>query len=150
MEHARKMPTSDENSSTLSKEEQYFYAQRAVHGKSNWLQLGPTAIPNGQTASTYYQNFNIPALIAGRVTSIIPDPKYKDIIYVGTASGGIWKTKDGGRNWIPTSDYAPSLGIGALSMDPQNPDILYAGTGEGNVAFDNQGGSRRLLWVWNS
>ncbi len=139
LEHARKMPTSDENSSTLSKEEKYFYAQRAVHGKSNWLQLGPTAIPNGQTASTYYQNFNIPALIAGRVTSIIPDPKAKDIIYVGTASGGIWKTKDGGRNWLPTSDYAPSLGIGALSMDPQNPDILYAGTGEGNVAFEYQG-----------
>ena len=63
--------------------------------------------------------------------------KDKDIIYVGTALGGIWKTKDGGRNWIPTSDYAPSLGIGALSMDPQNPNILYAGTGEGNVAWRN-------------
>jgi len=137
LEHARKMPTSYNNVfPAFSEEEQYNYSQKAVSGKSNWLQLGPTAIPNGQTASTYYYPYyNIPALIAGRVTSIVTHPKDKDIMYVGTALGGIWKSKDGGRNWIPISDYAPSLGIGALAMDPQNPNVLYAGTGEGNIAW---------------
>jgi len=140
LEQARRMPSSyGDNSHVLPEDENYFYAQRAAAGKSNWIQIGPTAIAYGQTASTYYQNFNIPALIAGRLTSIVLHPKDKDIIYVGTASGGIWKTKDGGRNWIATSDYAPSLGIGALAMDPQNHDVLYAGTGEGNVAFETLG-----------
>jgi len=136
LNQAKKMPTSYDNiSPTFPQEEQYIYSQKAVHGKSNWLQIGPTVITDGQTLSTYYRYANIPTLIAGRVTSIVTDPKDKNIIYVGTALGGVWKTKDGGRNWVPTSDYAPSLGVGALTMDPQNPDILYAGTGEGNLAW---------------
>jgi len=149
LEHARNMPVSDNVSPTFPQEEQYIYSQKAVSGKSNWLQIGPTAIANGQTESTYYDYVNIPALIAGRVTSIVPYPKDKDvnskdrdIIYVGTALGGVWKTIDGGRNWIPASDYAPSLGIGALAMDPQNNDILYAGTGEGNLAWMERKGQK--------
>jgi hypothetical protein len=144
LEHARKMPTSYDNVSSIlnKKEEQYIYSQKAVPRKSNWLQIGPTAIANGQTASTYYNYANMPALIAGRITSIVPCSKDKDIIYIGTALGGVWKTTDGGRNWIPTSDYAPSLGIGSLVMDPQNHNILYAGTGEGNLAWMERKGQK--------
>jgi photosystem II stability/assembly factor-like uncharacterized protein len=75
-------------------------------------------------------------LVTGRITAVVVDSTNPDnIIYLGTAQGGIWKTIDSGRNWVAKSDYAPSLSIGALVMDPTNPSILYAGTGEGNIAW---------------
>jgi photosystem II stability/assembly factor-like uncharacterized protein len=94
-----------------------------------WVQLGPTAIPNGQTESTSR------ILVTGRVTSIVIDPTNPNVIYVGAAQGGVWKTIDGGRNWIAKSDQAESLAIGALVIDPKHPNVLYAGTGEGNLLF---------------
>jgi photosystem II stability/assembly factor-like uncharacterized protein len=101
----------------LPEEEEYY----------NWLQLGPTCIPSGQT-DTYDR-----VLVSGRITSIVVHPTNPDILYVATAQGGIWKTKDGGRNWQAKSDEQVSLAIGALAIDPQHPDVLYAGTGEGNL-----------------
>jgi photosystem II stability/assembly factor-like uncharacterized protein len=94
---------------------------------SNWLQVGPTAIANGQTEATAR------VLVTGRVTAIVIDPTNPNIMYVGAAQGGVWKTTDGGRNWAATSDKAQSLAIGALVMDPKKPEVLYAGTGEGNI-----------------
>jgi hypothetical protein len=94
---------------------------------SNWLQVGPTAIPNGQTETTAR------VLVTGRVTAIVIDPTNPNIMYVGAAQGGVWKTTDGGRNWAATSDKAQSLAIGALAIDPKKPEVLYAGTGEGNI-----------------
>jgi photosystem II stability/assembly factor-like uncharacterized protein len=93
----------------------------------NWVQLGPTAIPHGQTDSSSR------VLVTGRVTAIAVDFTDPNVIYLGTALGGVWKTIDGGRNWIPTSDNAESLAIGTLVMDPKHHNVLYAGTGEGNV-----------------
>jgi len=93
----------------------------------NWVQLGPTAIPYGQTDSSSR------VLVTGRVTAIVVDSTDPNVIYLGAAQGGVWKTKDGGRNWAPTSDNAESLAIGALVMDPKDHNVLYAGTGEGNM-----------------
>ncbi len=98
----------------------------ATPGISNWVQLGPMAIPNGQT----YGGARL--LVTGRVTAIIVDPTNPQIIYVGAARGGVWKTADGGRTWVPKSDHEVSLAIGTLAMAPSNPQVLYAGTGEGN------------------
>ena len=136
LKQAREMPVSDDSGVPVPSLPGYIFSQPAIPGASNWVQVGPTAIPHGQTLSTYYRpvKYNIPALIAGRLTSIVVDPIDTNIIYVGSAQGGIWKTIDSGRNWFATSDYAPSLSIGALAMDPKNHNILYAGTGEGNIA----------------
>ena len=117
-----------------------------VSGASNWVQLGPTAIPDGQTLSTYYypqfsRQRPSTATLTGRVTAIIVDPTDPKIIYLGAAQGGIWKTIDGGRNWAPKSDNEISLAIGAIAMDPTNHLILYAGTGEGNYAGDSYYGN---------
>ena len=104
-------------------------------GTSNWVQLGPTAIPKGQTYS--------PArvLVTGRVTAIVVDPTNTNIIYIASAHGGIWKTLDGGLNWTPKSDNEVSLAIGALVMDSGNHLVLYAGTGEGNFSGDSYYGN---------
>jgi photosystem II stability/assembly factor-like uncharacterized protein len=50
--------------------------------------------------------------------------------YAGAASGGVWKTTDGGIRWNPVSDAMPVQAIGALAVAPSNPDIVWAGTGE--------------------
>ena len=50
--------------------------------------------------------------------------------YVGAATGGIWKTKDGGINWKPIFDDKPVHSIGALAVAPSDPEVVYAGTGE--------------------
>jgi photosystem II stability/assembly factor-like uncharacterized protein len=106
-----------------------------VSGVSNWVQLGPTAIPQGQTYSPTR------VLVTGRVTAIVVDPTNTNIIYIGTAQGGVWKTTDGGLNWAPKTDNEVSLAIGALAMDPSNHLVLYAGTGEGNFSGDSYYGN---------
>jgi hypothetical protein len=112
-----------------------------VAGTSNWVQLGPTAIPNGQTYG------GVRVLVTGRVTAIVIHPTNPNIVYIGTAQGGVWKTIDGGLNWVPISDNEISLAIGALAMDQSNPQILYAGTGEGNFSGDSYYGNGILKTI---
>lgn len=72
------------------------------------------------------------------VTGIAGDPM---TYYVGAASGGIWKTVDGGLNWQPVFDEQPVHSIGALALSPSEPEVVYAGTGESfirsNVSIGN-------------
>jgi len=65
-----------------------------------------------------------------RVTSVVGVPGQPNIYYVGAASGGIWKTIDGGVHWDPIFDSQPVSSIGALAVAPSNPNIVWAGTGE--------------------
>ena len=68
--------------------------------------------------------FNARVMVTGRITAIVVDPINPNTIYVGTAHGGVWKTTDGGLNWVPKSDNEVSLAIGALVMDPGNNQLL--------------------------
>lgn len=101
----------------------------ATTGGSNWVELGPSAVPNGQT----YGSARV--LVTGRLTEIVQHPTNALIIYVASARGGVWKTVDGGSTWTPTSDNAESLAIGALDISKSNPQVLYAGTGEGDIYY---------------
>jgi len=65
-----------------------------------------------------------------RITSVAGIPGQPNIYYVGAASGGIWKTTDGGVHWDPIFDSQPVSSIGALAIAPSNPSIVWAGTGE--------------------
>ena len=73
-----------------------------------------------------------PAGMSGRVTAIDALHNNPDIIYLGTASGGVWKTENGGSNWQPMFDEQPILNIGAVAIQQSNPSVVWAGTGEGN------------------
>jgi len=53
--------------------------------------------------------------------------------YVGAASGGVWKTNDGGVNWTPLFDDQPVQSIGSLAIAKSDPNIIWAGTGEGKI-----------------
>lgn len=65
-----------------------------------------------------------------RLTSVVGIPGQPNIYYVGAASGGIWKTIDGGVHWDPIFDSQPVSSIGALAIAPSEPNIVWAGTGE--------------------
>lgn len=97
---------------------------------SSWTPIGPWPIPNGQTTS-------IATAISGRVSAIAVHPTNPDIVYVGTAQGGVYRSLDGGASWVAIFDNAASLAIGALALAPTNPSILYVGTGEANGSGDS-------------
>ena len=82
-----------------------------------------------------------PAGMSGRVTALATDPRNSDIIYIGTASGGLWKTENAGTTFTPLFDDQPVASIGSIAVDPQRPDIVWAGTGEGNPRNSITGGS---------
>jgi len=81
-----------------------------------------------------------PAGMSGRVTCIDAIIANPDIIYAGTASGGLWKSRDGGIRWKPVFDKAPLQSIGAVAIDQRNPDVVWAGTGEGNPRNSHNSG----------
>ncbi len=73
-----------------------------------------------------------PAGMSGRITAIdvvLNDPEH---IYIGSASGGVWESLDGGITWDPIFDDQPTLSIGAIKINQQNPSEIWVGTGEGN------------------
>jgi len=73
-----------------------------------------------------------PGTMSGRVTSIDVVRDQPEVIFIGTASGGVWKSVSGGITWEAVFDDAPLQSIGAIAIDPSNPDVIWAGTGEGN------------------
>lgn len=85
-----------------------------------------------------------PYNIGGRITSLAVSPADERTIFIGAASGGVFKTTDGGSSWAPVFDEAASLSIGDLAIAPSNPQIIYVGTGEanaggGSLAYDGAG-----------
>src|SRR5215831_16678838 len=68
--------------------------------------------------------------VGNRVTSIVGVPGQPYIYYAGSASGGIFKTVDGGIHWEPIFDAQPVSSIGSLEIAASKPDIVWAGTGE--------------------
>ena len=73
-----------------------------------------------------------PAGMSGRVSDVEMVLSERDIIYVGSATGGVFKSVDGGVSWRPIFDDQETLSIGAVAVFQPNPDILWVGTGEGN------------------
>lgn len=81
-----------------------------------------------------------PAGMSGRVTAIDVD-KVNNIIYVGTASGGLWKSENSGVSWKPIFDDQPTQSIGAVKVNPKNPLEIWVGSGEGNPRNSHNSGA---------
>jgi photosystem II stability/assembly factor-like uncharacterized protein len=83
-----------------------------------------------------------PTNVSGRCTDIaVVTPKGKNYtVYVGTASGGVWKTENEGTTWEPIFDQAPSTAIGDIALAPSNQQIIWVGTGEANIFRSSQSG----------
>ena len=84
-----------------------------------WAPMGPSPISENSNQDN------------GLVSAIAINPFNPNVIYIGTAGGGVWRTSDAGVNWIPIFDRQLSLGVGepgALAIDPNNTDTIYVGT----------------------
>lgn len=90
-----------------------------------WTAIGPAPINIGATKNS------------GRTTAIAVHPTNPNIVYVGAAQGGLYRSTDGGTNWTSLMDGALSLAIGAIAISPSNPEIVYVGTGEPNFSSDS-------------
>lgn len=103
----------------------------------NWQAIGPQ--PTTSTIASV-------GLVSGRVTALAVDPTNANIVYLGGAFGGIWKTTDGGANWTPLTDGQPSIATGSIAIDPNSCTpapctTIYVGTGEENFAIDSYYGA---------
>src|SRR6187397_1869701 len=72
-----------------------------------------------------------PAGMSGRITTIDVVFENPNIIYLGAASGGVWKTENSGSSWTPICDEQPTQNIVSVSLQQSNPNIVWVGTGEG-------------------
>lgn len=81
-----------------------------------------------------------PGGMSGRVTAIDVVTSNPDIMYVGTASGGLWKSTSGGIKWNPIFDNEATASIGAVAIQQSNPSVIWVGTGEGNPRNSLNGG----------
>lgn len=81
-----------------------------------------------------------PGGMSGRVTAIDVVISNPDIMFVGTASGGLWKSTSGGIKWNPVFDDQPTASIGAVAIQQSNPSVIWVGTGEGNPRNSLNGG----------
>ncbi|HXE71870.1 MAG TPA: hypothetical protein VNO81_04335, partial [Candidatus Nitrosotenuis sp.] len=122
-------------------------ASNFTQGRSNpvdiftWAEMGPR--PQFDAQSTHFgvgTNFNV----SGRANAVLAfgDPQ---VLVLATASGGIWRSEDGGTTWTPTTDrlldgQVPGVqNFGALAIDAQG--VLWAGSGEANYSGDSRYGA---------
>lgn len=100
-------------------------AKMRITSEDEWQHIGP---------------FNI----GGRVRDIVCPPGNDNTIYVGSASGGVLKSTDGGETWSNIFDTESTLSVGDIAIDPVDTSIIYVGTGEpgngvGSVTYDGNG-----------
>lgn len=100
-------------------------------------------IANRNTVSEIWQ-FSGPLNIGGRITDIEIPSTQPNVHYVGAASGGIFKTANGGDDWTPIFDEQEMLSIGDIEISKNNNNLIYVGTGEvnaggGSLVYDGDG-----------
>jgi len=108
---------------------------------ASWVNIGPQPVTNSAGGA----NFGNPAS-TGRVTAIAVDPDVPTTVYLGAATGGIWKSTDGGTTWNSTFDNNKSLAIGGIAIVPSGTigtasTTIYVGTGENSFSLDSYYGA---------
>jgi photosystem II stability/assembly factor-like uncharacterized protein len=91
---------------------------------------GPVRVDSGVLSGLGARNIGSAAM-SGRIAAIAAHGEGgKTTVYVGAASGGVWKSEDGGTTFRPVFDRQPVQSIGAIAIDPRNPRNVWVGTGE--------------------
>jgi len=100
------------------------------HTAANWTFLGPTSIPQNGGGT-------------GRVNCIRFDPSNTNTVYIGAASGGVWKTTNNGTNWTSNTDYLDALSVADIAINPRYTDSVFVATGDG---YGYENGSYNDFW----
>lgn len=95
------------------------------------------AAPSGGTIANSRWTWLGPGNIGGRIRTILIDPTSTNTMWVGSVSGGIWKSINGGTSWSVVDDFMANLAVSTLVMQPNNSNSMYAGTGEGFYNADS-------------
>ncbi len=103
--------------------------------RKHWSIRGPkryfaNTSRSGDLTNEGFQN------LAGRVTTLATTPAAPNLVWLGAADGGAWRSTNGGKNWKPMFDREPTEAIGSIAIDPKNPKRVYVGTGEANTNAD--------------
>lgn len=131
----------------------YFYLQHSFpYGKIDYAAQQKAALQfkQAQSSAAALKTTDLPQWLfagpvnsGGRIVDVEFDPSNTDIAYLAAASGGVFKTKDGGNTWLPVFDNETTLSMGDIAVAPSNPSVVYVGTGEAN------GGSGSLTYDAN-
>lgn len=116
------------------------------------------AAPPRLTPSLYRSlSFRFIGPDGNRVSAVLGVPGQPLVLYLGAASGGIWRSRDGGIRWRDVFAHEPAQSIGALALDPRDPEIVWAGTGEpfyirpstaiGDGVWKSDDGGRHWRWL---
>src|SRR5262249_13448568 len=85
----------------------------ALYGGLRWRMIGPFR--------------------GGRVNGVTGVPGQPSTFYFGSVGGGVWKTTNAGRTWLPIFDSQPIASIGAIAVAASNPNVVYVGSGEADM-----------------
>src|SRR5436309_11838032 len=97
---------------------------------------GWTAIASEQEVASLYAGLHwrmLGPFRGGRVDAVTGVPGRPNEFYFGSVNGGVWKSIDAGRVWMPVFDSQPVASIGAIAVAPSGPDIVYVGSGESTL-----------------
>jgi PKD repeat protein/photosystem II stability/assembly factor-like uncharacterized protein len=108
---------------------------KPLSSSGNWSIIGPTSYPINNTGQPTGM---------GRINAIAFHPTDVNTIYIGSPSGGIWKTTNGGASWENLANNLPKLGVSSILIHPVDPNIIYIGTG------DRDGGDAPGIGVFKS
>jgi hypothetical protein len=118
-----------------NKSHQSSLSSRGSSRATNWSLVGPSSPPTSSVA--FYPGM-------GRINALAFNGTDTNIMYVGSPAGGIWKTTNGGSNWVAKGDSFPNMGISDIVINPTNTNILYVATG------DADGGQNRSIGILKS
>ena len=113
--------------------------------------------PKGPAEYAALKYRSVGPFAGGRVSRSCGVPGDPLTYYAATASGGVWKSSDGGLTWKPVFDDQPTSSIGSIAVAPSDPNVVYVGSGEanirGNVApgagiFKSEDGGKTWKHVW--
>ncbi len=144
--------SSDKTEMAKEKPNEWFYSQRAFPFEQINQQAYLHALKQAQilkqeakaSRNTGQWEFAGPINTGGRLSDVEMHASDLQTIYIGAASGGVFKSTDAGNTWNPIFDEALSLSIGDIAIAPSDPNIIYVGTGEanaggGSLAYDGVG-----------
>ncbi|MCX6248951.1 MAG: PKD domain-containing protein [Bacteroidetes bacterium] len=121
MMQSRVLPNGDRPAPELAEKSYEDFLKSYTSTNGNWISLGPATIPLPGPAG--YEGL-------GRVNTVGYHPTDPNKFYIGSPSGGMWQTSDGGLTWVTHTDTMPTLGVSAIIVDYSNPNRIFIGTGD--------------------